>query len=61
MKTKLALTLALGCALHAASLAQTAEFQISLTQGQLAATAAAFGIPSETFSADYDVNMYSVT
>ena len=61
MTTKLALTLALGCALHAASLAQTAEFQISLTQGQLAATAAAFGIPSETFSADYDVNMYRVT
>lgn len=61
MTTKFSFTLALGCVLHFAGLAQTAELQTTITQGQLAATAAAFGIPSESFSADYDVNMYRVT
>jgi hypothetical protein len=48
------------CLAHATS-AQTAELITSLSAGQLATTAAAFGIPSESFSADYDVNMYRVT
>ena len=65
MKTQLTLTLALGGILSFAnslsSFAQTAELQTTFTQGQLTATAAVFGIPSESFSADYDVNMYRVT
>ena len=41
--------------------AQSAELLTSYTQSQLATTAAVFGIPSESFSADYDVNAYRVT
>ena len=41
--------------------AQEAELLTSYTQSQLATTAAVFGIPSESFSADYDVNAYRVT
>ena len=41
--------------------AQSAELLTTYTQSQLATTAAVFGIPSESFSADYDVNAYRVT
>ena len=41
--------------------AQEAELLTTYTQSQLATTAAVFGIPSESFSADYDVNAYRVT
>ena len=46
--------------LASASLGQTAELLTSYTQGQLAATAAVFGIPSDSFSAEFDVNAYRV-
>ena len=41
--------------------AQSAELLTTYTQSQLATTASVFGIPSESFSADYDVNAYRVT
>ena len=41
--------------------AQTAELQSTFSQGQLASMATAFGIPSNLFSADHDVEMYRVT
>ncbi len=41
--------------------AQTTELLTSFTTGQLNATAAVFGIPSDQFSAQYNVNMYRVT
>ena len=41
--------------------AQSVELLTTYTQSQLATTAAVFGIPSESFSADYDVNAYRVT
>ena len=47
-------------ALHLTALGQTAELQSTFTQGQLATTAAVFGIPSDVFEAEYDVNVYRV-
>ena len=41
--------------------AQTAEFQSTFSQSQLASMASAFGIPSNLFSANHDVEMYRVT
>ena len=41
--------------------AQTAELQSTFSQSQLASMATAFGIPSDLFSADHDVEMYRVT
>ena len=41
--------------------AQNAELLESYSQSQLALTAAVFGIPNDSFSADYDVNAYRVT
>ena len=61
MKTQLAFTLILACTLSFAGLSQTAELQTTYAQSQLTNIATAFGIPSASFSADYDVNMYRVT
>lgn len=41
--------------------AQTAEFQSTFSQSQLTSMASAFGIPSNLFSAEHDVEMYRVT
>ena len=58
-RTLLSFSLLLG--LCTTVFAQSAELLTSYTQSQLATTAAVFGIPSESFSADYDVNAYRVT
>ena len=58
-RTLLSFSLLLG--LCTTVFAQSAELLTTYTQSQLATTAAVFGIPSESFSADYDVNAYRVT
>ena len=50
-----------GIGLSFSTSAQNAELLESYSQSQLALTAAVFGIPNDTFSADYDVNAYRVT
>ena len=50
-----------GIGLSFSTSAQNAELLESYSQSQLALTAAVFGIPSDSFSADYDVNAYRVT
>ena len=44
-----------------ASLGQTAELLTTYTTSQLTATAGVFGIPSELYTPEFDVNMYRVT
>ena len=58
-RTLLSFSLLLG--LCTTVFAQSAELLTTYTQSQLATTAAVFGIPSDSFSADYDVNAYRVT
>lgn len=55
------LTLLGGIGLSLSTSAQNVEFLESYSQSQLALTAAVFGIPNGSFSADYDVNAYRVT
>ena len=44
-----------------ASLGQTAELLTTYTTSQLTATAGVYGIPSELYTPEFDVNMYRVT
>ena len=50
-----------GIGLSFSTSAQNAELLESYSQSQLALTAAVFGIPNDSFSAEYDVNAYRVT
>ena len=59
LRTLLSFSLFLGLA--TTCFAQSVELLTTYTKSQLAATAAVFGIPSDSFSAEYDVNAYRVT
>ncbi len=58
LRASLSLSLLLGLA--GTCLCQSVELLTTYTQSQLEATASLFGIPSNSFSADHDVNAYRV-
>ena len=58
LRASLSLNLLLGLA--GTCLCQSVELLTTYTQSQLEATASLFGIPSNSFSADHDVNAYRV-
>ena len=60
MSLRASLSLSLFLGLAGTCFGQSVELLTTYTQSQLAATAAVFGIPSNSFSADYDVNAYRV-